>query len=124
MNKKILSVVLALALFLGVYAIIPFHSQDVSARDYSGVYRATTYIYIPIYAESDSERYTYNTYGIRQGDMVVLNSSGCLANCPYADSMVKYINSGALKPVYVSYASGTYYLYKGVKIGLTNIKKK
>ncbi|MCR5802761.1 MAG: hypothetical protein K6G47_00740 [Clostridia bacterium] len=102
MNKKILSVLLALALFLGAYAIIPFHSQDVSAKDYSGAYRATTYIYIPVYGESSSGKYLYNAYSIRQGDMVILNSSGCLVNCPYAGDMISYIKSGALKPVYVA----------------------
>ena len=124
MNKRIISVVLALALFLGAYAIIPLHSQDVSAKDYSGVYKATTYIYVVVYGENSSGKYAYNTYGIRQGDMVVLNSSGCLANCPYADSMVKYINSGALKPVYVTQTSGSYNLYNAVKNGIINIRKK
>ena len=102
MNKKILSVLLTLALFLGAYAIIPFHSQDVSARDYSGAYRATTYIYVAAYGESSSGKYLYNAYSIRQGDMVVLNSSGCPVDCPYMGSMVSYINSGALKPVNVA----------------------
>ena len=102
MNKKILSILLALALFLGAYAIIPFHSQDVSAKDYSGAYRATTYIYIPVYGESSTGKYLYNAYSIRQGDYVILTSSGCLADCPYAGDMISYIKSGALQPVYVS----------------------
>lgn len=124
MNKKTIGIVLAMTLFLCAYAIIPLPSQAVYAKDYSGVYKATTYIYIVVYGENDSGKYAYNSYGIRQGDMVVLNSSGCLANCPYADSMVKYIKSGALKPVYVTQTSGTYNLYNAIKNGIISLKKK
>ena len=102
MNKKILSALLALALFLGAYAIIPFHSQDVSAWDYSGAYRATTSIYLAVYGESSSGQYLYNSYSIRQGDIVILNSSGCLVDCAYAGSLTSYIKSGALKQITVS----------------------